>query len=62
VGQLHPAGQGPRAGEIVGWLDRFAAVFPAARRRTYGVDVTHAAEVDEAVFTGAGLAAAAGSC
>jgi len=47
----------PGGGEIARWLDSFAATFPAARHRTFGVDVTHAAEVDEAVFTSAGLAA-----
>jgi ribosomal protein S18 acetylase RimI-like enzyme len=47
----------PRGSEIAGWLDRFARTFPAARHRTFGVDVTRAAEVDEAVFTAAGLAA-----
>lgn len=47
----------PRGSEIAGWLDRFAGTFPAARHRTFGVDVTAATDVDEAVFTSAGLAA-----
>jgi GNAT superfamily N-acetyltransferase len=47
----------PSGGEIAGWLDSFAVTFPAARHRTFGVDVTRAADVDEAVFTSAGLAA-----
>lgn len=50
----------PRAGEIAGWLNRFAAAFPAARHCAFGVDVTDAAEVDDAVFTSAGLAAERG--
>jgi GNAT superfamily N-acetyltransferase len=47
----------PRGSEMAGWLDRFAGTFPAARHRAFGVDVTRATEVDEAVFTAAGLAA-----
>ena len=46
----------PRADEMAGWLDRFAAAFPQARHCAFGVDVTDAAEVDDAVFTSAGLA------
>src|SRR5258708_15836633 len=47
----------PRADEIGGWLDRFAAALPAARHCAFGVDVADAAEVDDAVFTTAGFAA-----
>ena len=47
----------PRASEMAGWLERFAAVFPGARHLVFGVDVTDAADVDEAVFASAGLAA-----
>jgi hypothetical protein len=49
-----------QASEMVGLLERFAAVFPAAGHRVLGVDVTDAAEVDDAVFTSAGLAAERG--
>src|SRR5262249_27768221 len=45
----------PRATEMDSWLERFAAVFPGARHRGFGVDVADAAEVDDAVFASAGL-------
>jgi GNAT superfamily N-acetyltransferase len=47
----------PRASEMASWLERFAAVFPGAGHRVVGVDVADAAEVDDAVFAAAGLAA-----
>ncbi len=47
----------PRAGEADRWLARFAALFPAARHRTFGVDVTDAAAVGEAGFAAAGFRA-----
>jgi hypothetical protein len=47
----------PSAAELPGWLERFATVFPGARHRVFGVDVADAADVDEAVFASAGLAA-----
>jgi len=47
----------PSASEMPGWLERFAAVFPAARHRVFGVNVADAAEVDDAVFASAGLTA-----
>jgi ribosomal protein S18 acetylase RimI-like enzyme len=47
----------PLAGEVDRWLARFAALFPAAEHRTFGVDVTDAAAVDEAGFAAAGLRA-----
>src|SRR5215472_14038683 len=47
----------PSGSEMPGWLERFAAVFPAARHRVFGVDVADAAEVDDAVFASAGLTA-----
>ena len=45
----------PRAGEADQWLARFAALFPAARHRTFGVDVTDAATVGEGGFAAAGF-------
>jgi hypothetical protein len=47
----------PRAGEVDRWLARFVALFPAAKHRTFGVDVTDAAAVDEPGFAAAGLRA-----
>ena len=47
----------PRAGEVDRWLARFAALFPAARHRTFGIDVTDAAAVDEAGLAAAGFRA-----
>ena len=45
----------PRAGQVGRWLARFAALFPAAKHRTFGVDVTDATAVDEAGFAAAGF-------
>jgi ribosomal protein S18 acetylase RimI-like enzyme len=47
----------PRAGDIDRWLVRFTALFPVARHRAFGVDVTDAAAVDEVGFAAAGLRA-----
>jgi len=47
----------PRAGEVDRWLARFAALFPAAKHRAFGVDVTDAAAVEGAAFAAAGFRA-----
>ena len=47
----------PRASEMADWLERFAAVFPGARHRVFGVDTADATEVDDTVFASAGLTA-----
>ena len=45
----------PQAGELDGWLARFSAEFPAARHRTFGIDLADVAQVDQSVFTSAGF-------
>ena len=47
--------QPPTADEVPGWLDRFAATFPASRHLAFGVDGAHGSVDDLAALRDAGL-------